>query len=351
MDLRTGTAMLIAAITLNAATAAAQENLVASTGGTGTVVHITTSSLSEFASESGIANIQLKDGQAGAIAIRGVAEGTIDIGDGPFVLPFLMSRGAGPYREFGAEKGAEMAANVQLLYPYTLGMFMLYAYDIEGIQSWSDLASKKVLNGPPAGAAPTNSRNLIQVFGGLKNGDDYESITVSWNQVPSTIVDGTVDAAVIPVQVPGNRLTRPAAAGAMTIVSMPKEIFETDAGQNLLNKPGSAALTLPVAEIEEALGDGWTIISEDDTFRAMSVVGGDFVNAAMDEDLAYQLTRTHIERIDDIIAKAPLMQYANLGNLDQIVSGVCGLNPVKYHPGAVRAWEESGRTIPDCAKP
>ena len=28
----------------------------------------------------------------------------------------------------------------------------------------------------------------------------------------------------------------------------------------------------------------------------------------------------------------------------------CGPNPLKYHPGAVAAWEEAGYTIPDCAK-
>jgi hypothetical protein len=30
---------------------------------------------------------------------------------------------------------------------------------------------------------------------------------------------------------------------------------------------------------------------------------------------------------------------------------MCGPSPVKYHPGAVRAWEEAGYTVPDCAKP
>jgi hypothetical protein len=29
---------------------------------------------------------------------------------------------------------------------------------------------------------------------------------------------------------------------------------------------------------------------------------------------------------------------------------MCGLNPLKYHPGSVAAWEEAGYTIPDCAK-
>ena len=31
-------------------------------------------------------------------------------------------------------------------------------------------------------------------------------------------------------------------------------------------------------------------------------------------------------------------------------SGMCGANPIKYHKGAVRAWEEAGYKIADCAK-
>ena len=48
-----------------------------------------------------------------------------------------------------------------------------------------------------------------------------------------------------------------------------------------------------MAEIQAALGSNWTVISEDDTFRGMSMVGGDYVNVDMDEEVAYQLTKAH----------------------------------------------------------
>ena len=38
------------------------------------------------------------------------------------------------------------------------------------------------------------------------------------------------------------------------------------------------------------------------------------------------------------------------GETDVALTDMCGLNPMKYHPGAVAAWEETGYTIPDCAK-
>jgi len=50
-------------------------------------------------------------------------------------------------------------------------------------------------------------------------------------------------------------------------------------------------------------------------------------------------------------AKAPFARYAGFGIVDSVKSGMCGPNPLKYHEGAVAAWEEAGFTIDDCAKP
>lgn len=336
---------------LSASAAIAEVNLTSQTAGAGTPVGLTATALVEYASERGIANIQLKDGQTGTVYVKAMAEGKVDIISGPFILPFLLSRGAGPYSKLGKEKGAELGKNVRLLYPYTLSVFYLYAYESKGIDSWKGLAGKKVLNGPPRGAATSNSRALIQLFGGLKVDKDYESVTVNWNQAPQAVIDGTADAAVIPDLFPGPRVTRIGAAGAMTAVSMPKETFESEAAQKLLNKPGSVAFTIPVAKAKAGLGEGWTIISEDDTFRGMAVTGGDMVNASMDEEIAYQLTKAHIDNLDDLKAKAPFMGTINFGVLDAKIAGLCGPNPVKFHPGAVRAWEEAGHEVPACAKP
>lgn len=331
--------------------ASAEVTLVSNTAAAGGPIGMTATSLVEYASERGIANIQLKDGQTATNYIPALAEGKIDIAGGPFILPFMLSKGVGPFQNYGPEKGAELADNIQLLYPFTLAIFTMYAYDAKGISGWDDLTGLKVLNGPPRGAATQNSRALVQLFGGLNSDADYESVTVSWNQMASAIIDGTADAAVIPSTFPGPRVTQASAAGAMTLYSIPKEAFESEAGQRLLNKPGSVAFSAPASQIKDALGDGWTINTKDDTYRAMAAVGGEYVNAKMDEELAYQLTRAHIENLDDFVQRAPFLQSLNYGNLDPKVAGLCGPNPVKFHPGAVRAWEEAGIAIADCAKP
>ena len=341
-----------AAVTMLSATAAmSQANLTAETAGPGQVIHLAPTALVEYAAERGIANIQLKDGQTTTNYLLAVAEGKTDIASGPFILPFLLSHGAGPYSNVGKETGAELADNLRLLYPYTIGVFYLYAYDAKGISGWDDLAGRKILNGPPSGAATVNSRNLLRLFSGLDPETGYESVTVNWGQASATVVDGTVDAALIPELFPSGRITQAGAAGAMTAFSMPKDIFESEQAQNMLVKPGSVAFEISVDEVKSGLGDGWTVVSEDNTFRGMGVVGGDMVNASMDAELAYQLTKAHIENVDNIKAKAPIALYANFGVLDQQVSGLCGPNPLKLHEGSVRAWEEAGFTVPDCAKP
>ncbi len=346
-----GMATVVAAAAFAASAASAQVNLTSETAGAGTVVGLTAAALVEYASERGIANIQLKDGQTGTIYIQALAEGKVDIVNGPFMIPFLLSRGVGPYSSLGKEKGAELGSNLRLLYPYTLSIFYLYAYDAKGISGWKDLAGRKVLNGPPRGAAVSNSRALIQLFAGLKANEDYESVTVNWNQAAAAVIDGTADAAVMPDLFPGVRVTQIGAAGAMTAFSLPKDIYETEAAQKLLNKPGSTAFEIPVAEVQAGLGEGWTIVSEDDTFRGMAIVGGDMVNRSMDEEVSYQLVKAHIENLDNLKAKAPFMETVNFGVLDPKVAGLCGANPIKFHLGAVRAWEEAGYTVPDCAKP
>lgn len=344
-------ALVATTMAVAASSAMAKVNLTYHTAGAGTTVGLTASALVGYASERGIADIQLKDGQTGTNFILALAEGQIDIASGPFVLPFLLSRGVGPYAKVGKEKGAEIGGNIQLLYPYTLSIFSLYAYDVKGVKGWDDLKGRKVLNGPPRGAATGNSKALIQLFGGAKAKEDYESVTLSWNQIAPAIVDGTADAAVIPVMFPGPRVTQASAAGAMTMYSMPKDKFDSGPAQKLLNKPGSVAYSAPIADIRAGLGGGWTVQSEDDTFRGMSVTGGDMVNKSMDEEVAYQLTKAHIENLDSHKQIAPFMATLNFGVLDTKVAGLCGPNPVKFHRGAVRAWEEAGYEVADCAKP
>ena len=36
-------------------------------------------------------------------------------------------------------------------------------------------------------------------------------------------------------------------------------------------------------------------------------------------------------------------------NFDNPMLGMCGANPIKYHPAAARAWRDAGFELEDCA--
>ncbi len=330
-------------------TSMAAENLTGETASPGGSIHLSMVHLAEAAAAAGVANIQVADGQTLTNSIQNVAEGKTDIAGTPYILPFLLSKGRGPYSKLGEEKGAELASNLRALYPVTLGIFALYAFDSNGVGGWDDLEGRAIYNGPPRGAALSNARAIIQLVAGLKEGDGYKGVQVNWGQAVKTITDGSAEAVVLPILFPDSRITQSLASGNMTVWSVPKDKWETEAFTKYLRAPGSAPFTLDVASAD--LGEGVTLVSDDDTFRGLATIGGDIVNKDMPFELAKALTKAHIDTLDDLKKKAPFAKYAGYGVVDSVKSGMCGPNPLKYHEGAVAAWEEAGYTIDDCAKP
>ncbi len=329
--------------------AQAIENLTGETAAPGGSIHLSMAHLAEAAAAAGVANIQVADGQTLTNSIQNVAEGKTDVAGTPYLLPFLLSKGRGPYAKLGEEKGAELASNLRALYPVTLGIFALYAFDSKGLKGWDDLEGKTIYNGPPRGAALSNSRSLIQLVTGLKDGDGYKGVQVNWGQAVKTITDGSADAVVLPVLFPDGRITKSLASGNITVWSIPKDKYESEPMQKYLAAPGSAPFELDAAEA--GMGEGVTMVTEDGVFRGLATIGGDIVNKSMSFDLAKALTKAHIDTLDDLKAKAPFARYAGYGIVDTVKSGMCGPNPLKYHAGAVAAWEEAGYKIDDCAKP
>lgn len=341
-----GTAL---ACTLGLSVAQAEVNLSAETAAPTGVPGTSVLALAEVASKEGIASIQVKTGQTLTNALLNVAEGTIDIAAVPSLLPFLLSKGAGPYANLGKEKGAELAGQVAMLYTYRLAIYGLSAYDSTNFDGWNAIGGATIYNGPPRGAALTKARGLIKLATGLDDGEGYTGIQVNWGQGVKTMTDGSADANVLPMSFPDGPLGQSAASGAMTVFSFPKSVYESESGRKYGKAPGVVSMEIPIEE--GMFGANISVSSEDDFFRGYGDVGGDAVNVNMDEEIAYTLTKAFIDNKDLYIAKAPFMSNTWLGETSVERSGMCGPNPVKYHAGAVRAWEEAGVTIPDCAKP
>lgn len=331
---------------LMASASTAQTLLTAETGPAGTVPYTAMTALAEVATAAGIADFQVADGQTATNSLQNLAEGKTDVSISPLILTFLMSRGAGPFANLGPEAGAELISNVRVLHTYNYGGFGLFAYDSNNIDGWNGVEGKTVLNGPPRGAALTNNRGILQLVTGLEDGTGYTGLQVNWGQMPKTITDGSADLMMLPVTFPDTRITRSLAAGDITLWSVPKDVWEGEGMQRYIQSPGTAGMEFPLSDLTPQ--DGLTIVSEDGMWRSPTTVGAEVVNASMSFEMAKALTTAVIENTDFFLNKAPYMATTNVGSVG---FGLCGAVPVKYHPGAVAAYEEAGFEVPDCAKP
>ena len=339
----------IAAALCLATSAHAQSILTAETAAPNTTPGISIISLSEAAAKAGVADIQVTAGQTLTNSVQNVAEGKTDIAAAPFILPFLLSNGVGPYAGLGKEKGAELAGELAVLYTYRISVQGLMAYDSANISGWDGLEGKTIFNGPPRGAALTNARLLIKTNTGLEEGAGYTGVQVNWGQAVKTMQDGSADAFVLPMSFPDPRVSASLASGNMTIFSVSKDVYDSEAFSNVAKLPGTVKFSMPVDAM--GYGEGVTIVSDDGIFRGPGTVGADIVNKSMDFEMAKALTAAFIANIEAIYhAKAPFMSVTWHGETDTEITDMCGPNPLKYHPGAAAAWEEAGYTLPDCAK-
>ena len=331
---------------ISMATANAQVILSAETGPPGTVPFTAMTTLAEIAADKGIADFQVLDSQTATNSLQNLAEGKTDVSIAPLILTFLMSRGAGPYAALGKEGGKDLVSNVRVLHTYNYGGFGLYAYNSSGVKDWKDVKGKTVLNGPPRGAALTNDRQILQFITGFEDGKDYKGLQMSWGQMPKAILDGSADAMMLPVTFPDARITRSLAGGDMTLWSVPKDVWESAGMQKYIKSPGTAGLVFDLDSVK--LPNGLTVVTEDGTWRSPTTVGAEVVHKDMDFDTAKALTAAVIANAETFLTKTPFMATTNVGSVG---FGLCGAVPVKYHPGAVAAYEEAGMTVPDCAKP
>jgi len=342
---------IIGAITalLMASGLSAQVNLTAETASPISVPGTTVLGLSEVVSIAGVADIQVLVGQTLTNSVKNVAEGKTDIAAAPFALPFLMSKGVGPYAALGKEAGAELASKLAVLYTYRLAVFGISSYKSSNFEGYNAIAGATIYNGPPRGAALNRARGMIKLATGLNDGDGYTGVQVNWGQAVKTITDGTAIAHLLPMNFPDGRQGQAAASGAMVVHSFPKEVFESEVGRRYAGAPGTAGVTVEI--VDGLFGPNFSVVSEDGMFRGYADIGGEVVNVSMDEETAYGLTKAFIEGIPILKAKSPMMPTVWLGETSLEFTGMCGAMPMQYHPGAARAWKEAGYTLPDCAKP
>lgn len=336
------------------AVATAQATLTAETTSPGSTPHYIDTTLAAILSSAGVATLQITEGATLTNSVQAVAEGQLDMAPAPLILPFLLSRGIGPYSGVGEEDGAELAGNLRALF-FTAASAQIFGhYDSGAISDITDLEGMRIWNGPPRGAALTSGRAAVQLLAGLQDGEGYEGIQTPWPDTVGSITGGSADGWTIPEGLPSGRQIAIAAAGATTIYDMPSELLNSELGQQIMNAPGHAPYSVPVEEYRAAYeGNDITIVTDDDTFDSFATAFAQIVPAGMDEELAYQITTAFLagqERFEAGSPRGPYL-FLSFGDVDGVSQGVCGAVTMLMHPGAIRAYEEAGHTVADCLRP
>ncbi len=343
-----------AALALAPFAVSAQQTLTAETISVGSTPHYIDTTFAAALESAGVATLQITEGATLTNSVKAVAEGRLDIAPAPLILPFLLSRGIGPYSGVGAEAGKELAANIRVIF-FHAGSHQIFAYyNSNPIEDITKLDGKRIWNGPPRGAALTSGRATVQLLSGLKEGEGYEGVQTPWPDAIPTITGGSVDAWTAPDGLPSGRQVRVAAAGATTIHDIPSALYNSELGKQITAAPGHAPFSMPVEEYRAAYaGNDITIVTDDDTFDSYSTAFGEIVPAGMDEQLVFDIVTAFLGSQERFEKGAPIGPNLNLtfGDIDGKSQGVCGAVQVKMHPGAIRAYEAAGFSVADCLRP
>ncbi|MEM7523143.1 MAG: TAXI family TRAP transporter solute-binding subunit [Pseudomonadota bacterium] len=348
------TAVLGATVALAPLTASAQATLTSETTSPGASTHYVSTTLAAVLESAGVATMQVTEGATLTNSVQAVAEGRVDVSTAPLILPFLLSRGIGPYSGVGAEKGAELAGEIRAIFFHAGSHQSFGYYNSKPVEDIRKLDGLRIWNGPPRGAALTSGRAMVQLLSGLKDGEGYEGVQTPWPDVTSTVSGGGADAWTWPGGLPGGREIQLAAAGGVTIHDIPSDLYDSELGKQIVAAPGHAPFSLPVDEYRAVYaGNDITVVTDDDTFDSYVTAFAEIVTASMEDDLVFDIVTAMLNAQNRFETGAPMGPYLNMtfGDIDGVGQGACGAVQIKMHPGAIRAYEAAGHTVAGCLRP
>ncbi|MCE8017666.1 TAXI family TRAP transporter solute-binding subunit [Halomonas sp. MCCC 1A17488] len=311
-----------AASLLVVAPLASAQQLSIATGGTGGVYYPIGGGFAE------IINDHLEGYEASAEVTGASVEnmGLIMRGDADLAL-VLADTAQQAYEGSGDFEGRQIENTRALasVYPNAVQLVVLADSDIESL---ADLKGKRVSVGAPGSGTELNARALLE-----SNGITYDDITpqrLNFNETADAIRDGDIDAGFWSVGPPTSSILNLAATRDIRLIGLSDEEIANAQEQ----EPVFAAY-----QLKAGMYDGM-----EEPVQTISIPNVLVVNADMDEELAYNLTKVLFERIDDLIAVHPA---AN----DTTIEFTMGSTPVPLHPGAIRYYEEVDAEIPDKLRP
>ncbi len=315
-------AVALAGLVALAAPATAQEQLSIATGGTGGVY---------FPIGGGIAELinNHVEGYGAVAEVTGASVenmGLISRGDSDFALA-LADTVIQAYEGTGAFEGRQLPELRALasIYPNAI---QIVALADSGITSLADLRGKRVSVGAPGSGTEVNAQTIL-----TSNGITYDDITaerLNFNETADALRDGDIDAGFWSVGPPTSSILNLAVTRSIVLIPLSEE----EIANARAAEPAFAPYTLHAGMYEGMDAD----------VASIGIPNALVVHEEMDEELAYQVTRTIFEFVDELRAIHPA---AN----DTTVEFTMESTPIPLHPGAIRYFEEIGAEIPDRLRP
>jgi len=188
-----------------------------------------------------------------------------------------------------------------------------------GINSLSDLKGKRVAIGPQGGTTEFLAPAVLKYFGVKK--EDMKLTYISYADGSQALSDGHVDAAMLTSPIPSAAVKELATVGKIDFKIL--DVATDKADQFIKDNPFFVKLTIPAKMY--GLGVDVQTVASTNIFS---------VNAKLDTNLVYQITKSIFENIDILYKSHPSAKKILLKNA-----------PVQYvplHPGAEKYYREKG---------
>ncbi|WP_404423977.1 TAXI family TRAP transporter solute-binding subunit [Thalassospira australica] len=311
-----------AALMMFSAPAFAQTQLSIATGGTGGVYYPYGGGLAELIGK-------YVDGYDAVAEVTGASVenmGLVSRGDSDIAIALADTVYAG-YNGIGQFEGRKLD-NVRALASIYPNAVQLVTLADSGITSLADLKGKRVSVGAPGSGTEVSAQTLLEANGITY--DDIEEQRLNFNETADAIRDGDIDAGFWSVGPPTSSILNLATTRDIKLIALTEE----EVAAAIEAEPTFAAYSLRKG-IYEGVEAPVLTISTPNVLIA---------SAEMDEELAYQITKTLFEKVDELIAIHPA---AN----DTTVDFSVGSTPIAMHPGALRYYEEAGAPFLDHLRP
>lgn len=205
------------------------------------------------------------------------------------------------------------------------------------IKTIADLAGKKLGIGRKAqiGAGMLHTYVLKYGWGIL---DKIKVEFVGYTGAKEALLDGLVDACGIEVfVVPGTANECYPSSALIELIATGRPLYAIDYGKEQIEKT-NAALGLNLAAIKIPAGSVKGLNRE---FHLFADTWDEWVKDVFPEEIAYEITKLHLDHYPELVG------YHAQGKAIIPKSWLIGKTKRNTHPGAIRAYNEYGYTIPD----